>query len=37
VKAQVLVRDDIAVIPDLEGIEDELAALLNLDEQAGAA
>ncbi|MGN2244595.1 chemotaxis protein CheW [Frateuria sp. GZRR33] len=37
VKAQVLVRDDIAVIPDLEGIEAELAALLSLDEQAGAA
>ena len=37
VKAQVLVRDDIAVIPDLEGIEAELAALLGLDEQAGAA
>ncbi|MEI7036111.1 chemotaxis protein CheW [Fulvimonas yonginensis] len=29
VKAQVLVRDDIAVIPDLEGIEQELARLLD--------
>ncbi|MGN2246499.1 chemotaxis protein CheW [Frateuria sp. GZRR35] len=37
VKAQVLVRDDIAVIPDLEGIEAELATLLSLDEQVGAA
>jgi chemosensory pili system protein ChpC len=37
VKAQVLVRDDIAVIPDLEGIEAELVGLLGLDEQAGAA
>ncbi|MDO1529118.1 chemotaxis protein CheW [Fulvimonas sp. R45] len=37
VKAQVLVRDDMAVIPDLEGIEAELADLLGLDEQAGAA
>jgi chemosensory pili system protein ChpC len=37
VKAQVLVRDDMAVIPDLEGIEAELANLLGLDEQAGAA
>lgn len=37
VKAQVLVRDDIAVIPDLEAIEAELASLLSLDEQAGAA
>jgi chemosensory pili system protein ChpC len=34
VKAQVLVRDDIAVIPDLEGIEEELAGLLRFDEQA---
>jgi chemosensory pili system protein ChpC len=34
VKAQVLVRDDIAVIPDLEGIEGELAGLLGFDEQA---
>jgi chemosensory pili system protein ChpC len=34
VKAQVLVRDDIAVIPDLEGIEEELAGLLGFDEQA---
>jgi chemosensory pili system protein ChpC len=31
VKAQVLVRDDVAVIPDLEGIEAELADLLGLD------
>jgi chemosensory pili system protein ChpC len=31
VKAQVLVRDDVAVIPDLEGIETELAGLLGLD------
>jgi chemosensory pili system protein ChpC len=30
VKAQVLVRDDIAVIPDLEGIEAELAQMLDL-------
>lgn len=30
VKAQVLVRDDIAVIPDLEGIEAELIGLLDL-------
>jgi len=30
VKAQVLVRDDIAVIPDLEGIEAELIELLDL-------
>ncbi|HEV2539070.1 MAG TPA: chemotaxis protein CheW [Frateuria sp.] len=30
VKAQVLVRDDIAVIPDLEGIEEELAQMLDL-------
>jgi len=37
VKAQVLVRDDIAVIPDLEGIEAELAALLSLDEPVGVA
>ena len=37
VKAQVLVRDDVAVIPDLEGIEAELARLLDLDEEAGAA
>jgi chemosensory pili system protein ChpC len=28
VKAQVLVRDDMAVIPDLEGIESEVAELL---------
>jgi chemosensory pili system protein ChpC len=34
VKAQVLVRDDIAVIPDLEGIEGELVGLLGFDEQA---
>jgi chemosensory pili system protein ChpC len=26
----VLVRDDIAVIPDLEGIEEELAQMLDL-------
>ncbi|MEW9573726.1 chemotaxis protein CheW [Rhodanobacter sp. Si-c] len=31
VRAQVLVRDDVAVIPDLEGIEDELLRLLGLD------
>jgi chemosensory pili system protein ChpC len=37
VKAQVLVRDDVAVIPDLEGIEAELAERLDLDEHAGAA
>ena len=30
VKAEVLVRDDVAVIPDLEGIEAELAELLAL-------
>jgi len=30
VKAQVLVRDDVAVIPDLEGIEAELVELLDL-------
>lgn len=30
VKAQVLVRDDIAVIPDLEGIEQELTDMLDL-------
>lgn len=30
VRAQVLVRDDIAVIPDLEGIEAELVGLLDL-------
>lgn len=30
VRAQVLVRDDIAVIPDLEGIEAELIGLLDL-------
>jgi chemosensory pili system protein ChpC len=30
IKAQVLVRDDIAVIPDLEGIEQELAQMLDL-------
>ena len=30
VKDQVLVRDDIAVIPDLEGIEEELAQMLDL-------
>jgi chemosensory pili system protein ChpC len=30
VKAQVLVRDDLAVIPDLEGIEDQLTELLEL-------
>ncbi|PXV58162.1 chemosensory pili system protein ChpC [Dyella jiangningensis] len=30
VRAQVLVRDDIAVIPDLEGIEAELIELLDL-------
>jgi len=31
VRAQVLVRDDVAVIPDLEGIEAELVQLLALD------
>jgi chemosensory pili system protein ChpC len=30
VRAQVLVRDDMAVIPDLEGIESELVELLQL-------
>lgn len=30
VRAQVLVRDDVAVIPDLEGIESELVELLAL-------
>jgi chemosensory pili system protein ChpC len=30
VKAEVLVRDDVAVIPDLEGIEAELAEMLEL-------
>ncbi len=30
VKAQVLVRDDVAVIPDLEGIEEQLAEMLEL-------
>jgi len=30
VKAEVLVRDDVAVIPDLEGIEGELAEMLEL-------
>ena len=30
VRAQVLVRDDVAVIPDLEGIEAELVELLDL-------
>jgi len=37
VKAQVLVRDDVAVIPDLEGIEAELVRLLGVDEEASAA
>ncbi|WP_329742604.1 chemotaxis protein CheW [Dyella sp. A6] len=37
VKAQVLVRDDVAVIPDLEGIEAELVGRFGFDEQAGAA
>lgn len=32
VRAQVLVRDDVAVIPDLEGIEAELVQLLALDQ-----
>ena len=32
--AQVLVRDDVAVIPDLEGIEGELVQLLALNEDA---
>ncbi|WP_049623411.1 chemotaxis protein CheW [Frateuria defendens] len=31
VKAQVLVRDDVAVIPDLEGIEGELLGLLQVE------
>ncbi|TBR40185.1 MULTISPECIES: chemotaxis protein CheW [Dyella] len=30
VKAEVLVRDDVAVVPDLEGIEQELLGLLEL-------
>jgi chemosensory pili system protein ChpC len=30
VKAEVLVRDDVAVIPDLEGIEAQLAEMLDL-------
>ncbi|WP_266169710.1 chemotaxis protein CheW [Dyella subtropica] len=30
VKAEVLVRDDVAVIPDLEGIEEQLVELLDL-------
>ena len=30
VKAQVLVRDDVAVIPDLEGIEEQLTEMLEL-------
>jgi len=30
VKAQVLVRDDVAVIPDLEGIEEQLTDMLEL-------
>lgn len=30
VRAQVLVRDDVAVIPDLEGIENQLADLLEV-------
>ncbi|MEW9624046.1 chemotaxis protein CheW [Rhodanobacter geophilus] len=34
VRAQVLVRDDVAVIPDLEGIEGELVRLLGLDAEA---
>lgn len=37
VRAQVLVRDDVAVIPDLEGIEAELVQLLHLDEPADVA
>lgn len=32
VKAEVLVRDDVAVIPDLEGIEAQLLGLLDLGE-----
>jgi len=32
VRAQVLVRDDVAVIPDLEGIESELVELLALED-----
>lgn len=35
VRAQVLVRDDVAVIPDLEGIEAELVQLLALDQPEG--
>lgn len=30
VKAEVLVRDDVAVIPDLEGIEEQLVEMLDL-------
>lgn len=38
VRAQVLVRDDMAVIPDLEGIETELLELLDFpDENAASA
>ena len=33
VRAQVLVRDDVAVIPDLEGIEHELVELLALESE----
>lgn len=33
VRAQVLVRDDVAVIPDLEGIERELVELLALESE----
>lgn len=32
VKAEVLVRDDVAVIPDLEGIEHELVGLLDIED-----
>jgi chemosensory pili system protein ChpC len=36
VRAQVLVRDDVAVIPDLEGIETELVELLSLESESAA-
>lgn len=37
VRAHVLVRDDVAMIPDMEWIEDELLALLDQDEEPVAA
>lgn len=37
VRAHVLVRDDVAMIPDLEWIETELLSLLDADELAGLA